>query len=345
VVDFSPDDRLLSAADTTSAAVFEILGLERVCTIFAPAFGKDQCVFASTVDFSPDSTLLATASNNTVQVFDAKKSALLATVRSNLPSQTSLRFYADGKTLAVQSKGTGLTLHSFSFLDGKFQLRASEATGQFRNYIFGSLQYDGAPPLCFTSMPESKTIVWDSAAGSVLQTLNDQPSLFDMVVSPDKKWIATSYRYKNAQIWSLATGKPVAVLGGGNSGGLLGFSPSGRWLACSGTGADHLLWNPETWTRGPVLPPQVEAETGRFAFSYDETLLAVSMFDQVGLVSLPAGEFLGLLEQRMLPNPLCRLRFSPDGSQLAAQGADNSLTLWNLGELKRELRALNLYWE
>jgi WD40 repeat protein len=51
-----------------------------------------------------------------------------------------------------------------------------------------------------------------------------------------------------------------------------------------------------------------------------------------------------MLEQRIQPNPYCRLRFSPDGSQLAAQGMDNSLLLWDLVELQRELRELNLSW-
>jgi WD40 repeat protein len=346
-INFSLDDRFLCTADTTSATVFEVAGLNRICTPFAPTFGKDQCGSSASVEFSPDSTLLATASINAVQCFDVKKGVLLATVPLNPPTQTTLHFYDDGKTLAVLSRKTGLSLYRFSFRDGKFELTTSETKGQFRGYNFGSLPYNSALPLGLTDPNEGNAMVWDYTTESIIQTLGNQPpaTLLDMVVSADKKWIVTSYRDQNAKIWSFSSTKQNTTLAGGYGAGCLGFSPSGRWFACSGSGADHLLWNTGIWTKGPALPPQVEAETGRFAFSYDEKTLAVSMLDQVGLVTLPSGEFLGMLEQRILPNPLSRVRFSPDNSQLATQGADNSLTIWNLVELRRELRALNLNWE
>jgi WD40 repeat protein len=88
----------------------------------------------------------------------------------------------------------------------------------------------------------------------------------------------------------------------------------------------------------------VEEKTSILAFSYDEKYLAATMRDQTALVSLPNGDLLALLEQRIQPSLFSRLRFSPDGSQLAAQGLDNSLVIWNLTELQNELHKLNLQW-
>jgi WD40 repeat protein len=168
------------------------------------------------------------------------------------------------------------------------------------------------------------------------------PGIYDVTLSPNRRWIVTSYKDRPAEIWAFPSGQKVSGLLGGR-GGSVSFSPSGRWLGATGD-ADHLLWNAETWTRGPILPPQVEEKTGYFSFSDDEKYLATSLRDQTALVSLPSGELLALLEQRILPNLYCHLRFSSDGSQLASQGMDNSLILWDLAELQSELHKLNLNW-
>ena len=344
---FSPDDRQLSATDGQNAAtIAAVVGVNRVCIAFATPFAKEEPSLVGSMDYSRDSQLLATASTGALCFFDAKKGRPLLTQPISPMTQTSVRFLPDGKTLAVASRRAGLKFRHFSFADGKLELEAGNDKELLPGYLLGSAQYPVSPYLCLTSTRDAQAVVIDPSNGQIVRSIPGQSSIWDMVISPDKKWIATSYASLSdhtAQIWSFTTGQHVFDLPGG-LGGIIGFSPSGRWLACSGTGADHVLWNTGTWSKGPALPPQVEDETGRFAFSDDETLFAASLVDQISLVSLPNGELLAALEQHLQPNPLCRLRFSPDGNQLAAQGADNSLSLWNLDELRKELRELNLLW-
>jgi len=164
-----------------------------------------------------------------------------------------------------------------------------------------------------------------------------------MAISPDRNHIVTEYKDRVAQIATFPSGNKTTDLAGGMNGEIT-FSPNGKWLGAAGSPADHLLWNTGDWTRGPVLPPEVEEKTSRFSFSYDEKYLAATIRDQTALVSLPSGDLIATLEQRIQPNLYSHLRFSPDGSQLASQGMDNSLILWDLAELQSELLKLNLNW-
>jgi WD40 repeat protein len=343
-IGFSLDDQTIGTTDNKSSALLvELVGLRRVCTAFAPPSTKEELVVGSTLDYSPDSRLLALASTTSVRIFDARRGLHLLTLPINTPTQTTVRFLSDGKTLAVLSRRTGLTLHHFIYTDGNFKLTASDNAAQCLSYVFASAPDDFSPYLCMTSEKEAQGVVWDITTAQPVCTIGVSPRIEDMAISPNRKWLVTSFVDHSAQIWTFPSGNKVVELAGGHLGSV-SISPSGRWLGVTGSGADHLLWDTENWFKGPALPPEVEEKTGAFAFSYDEKYLAARMRDQTALVSLPEGALLAKLEQRIQPNLYSQLRFSPDGAQLASQGMDNSLLLWDLAELQNELRKLNLHW-
>ncbi len=342
-IGFSGDNQFMGVTDNKfSVSIIEVVGLRRVCTAISAPTAKEQLSANSTIDFSPDSRLLAKSSTTSVQFFDAKEGRLLSTLPLSTPTQTTLRFFADGKTIAILSRRTGVLLYSFSYENREFKLSPGNNQPQWVSYAFGSPPCDRLPDLCLTSDKEAKAVVWNVSTGQTLCTLTECPDITDFSISPDRKCLISVHRYRNAQIWTFPAGQKITDLAGGRNGNAM-FSPSGRWLAASGN-ADHVLWNTATWTRGPVLPPEVEEKTGYFAFSYDEKYLAAMMRDRAALVALPSGEMIAILDQRIQPNLYSRPRFSPDGSQLALQGLDNSLLLWDLNELQSELRKLNLQW-
>ena len=342
-IEFSPDDRTISTTDyKTMAVVLEVLGRNRICTAFAAPSRQEQTQNESSIDFSPDSRLLAKASISSIQIFDAKQARLLQTIPLPIPTQTTLRFGADNKSLIVLSRRTGITRYHFSFRDNDFSLLVSDNLAQWPSYVFGSAPYDRSPIFCLMSDKEAKSIIWDFSTGQTLYENDEAKVVSDIAISPNKQWFITTYREGLPIIRAFPSGKNIAELPQGK-GGACFISPTGHWLALTGIG-DYLLWNTDTWTKGPSLPPEVEEKTGNAAFSYDERYLAARMMDQTALVSLPAGKLLAVLEQRILPNLYSNLRFSPDGAQLALHGPDNSLILWEINELQNELRKLNLMW-
>jgi len=341
-ISFSADDQQIGSTESTNAVILELMGLRRVCTAFAPTSVKEQIQFFSSVDFSPDSRLLAKASTNSVQIFDAKEGLLLSTIPNPIPTQTSLRFLADNHTLAVLARRTGMTGHQFSYVDKHFTLTSAEPQAEWATFAFGTAPYDASTYFGLTSEKEGKGVVWDFSTDKTLFKIEQAPSIYDIIISPNKKWVMTAYRDRMPVVWSLPSGKQSAELEGGRLGAVI-VSPSGRWLGTTGK-SDNILWNTETWTKGPALPRDVEEKAASIAFSYDEQLLAAQMVDQTTLIALPSGETRASLQQSILPILSCRLRFSPDGSQLALHGLDNSLIIWNLKVLQNELSKLGLNW-
>ena len=342
-IGFSPDDRYVAALDGQNTAVLlELVGLTNVCTAFAPLLTNEQIQKSSSIDFSPDSRLIAKASTNHVQVFDAKKGLHLLTIPFQIPTQTGVRFLPDNKTLAVLSRRTGMTLHEFSYENHQFKLLSSHNQGQWLTYAFGSAPSSFTTSLCLTSDRETKGVVWDASTGKVLSTTNVSPNILDLALSPDKKWLVVAQRDAPLDILANPTGRKITELRDVR-GGTVTFSPSGRWVAANGA-TKNILWNTSTWTQGPALPSEVEEKGSGVSFSFDEKYFAVSMLDQPVLLSLPSGEMLAVLKQQILPNSYGRLRFSPDGTLLASQGLDNSLVIWDLKELRKELQSLDLNW-
>ncbi|MFT3870063.1 MAG: serine/threonine-protein kinase [Nibricoccus sp.] len=339
---FSPDDRFLGTFSGQSAKINEIVGLRRICMTFAPSSTNEQTQKVSSLDFSPDSKLLARASINSVQIVDAKKGLPLSTISLPSATQTSLRFLADNQTLAVLSRKSGLSFHRYSYKGEKFEISLGDPQSEWATYAFGAASYDGSAYFGLTSDKETKGIVWDHATGKTLLCVDNAQAIQDLAISPNKKWAVIAYLNRTHTIWSLATAEKIAELSG-VQGGTITFSPSGRWLGVTGK-SENILWETEHWTKGPALPREIEEKASAISFSYDERFLAVRILDQTAILALPSGELLAMLEQRILPATASRLKFSPDGSQLALHGLDNSLVLWNLQELRNELNNLGLNW-
>jgi WD40 repeat protein len=145
-----------------------------------------------------------------------------------------------------------------------------------------------------------------------------------------------------ATVWDARTGKELKNLAVGET-CRVEFSPDNRWLLTRGGG--YRLWHVDSWEPGPDLKDETSG-SGWSAFSPDGKLLALTgPVCQVRLLETATGREIARLTvpEQSRVYPYC---FSPDGSRLAALGAESQLTyLWDLRALRETLRRdFNLDW-
>jgi WD40 repeat protein len=170
-------------------------------------------------------------------------------------------------------------------------------------------------------------------------------------ISPDGRWAATGNHSCvtgiGAQVWDLHANPPTEAkrLPVGDVCDV-GFSGNGRWLVTTGGG--YRLWHVDSWEEGPPIA-QARGENGafaRFAFAPDSKLLALA--GGVGQVRLVRPDTGALLARLSIPEQTVvqPCRFSADGSELTAIGANNRVMYtWDLRAIRAQLRELDLDWE
>jgi eukaryotic-like serine/threonine-protein kinase len=166
-----------------------------------------------------------------------------------------------------------------------------------------------------------------------------------VAVSPDGQWVATGrFSYPGgAKIWQTDTGRLIKDLPVGGS-CQVAFSPDGAWLATTG-GSRLRLWSSGSWTEGPVIPGNV-LSVGYVAFSPDNKAVAVETGKGVvRLIDLKTGQDLAQLEDPNQERAGC-IAFSPRGDQLITTSFEsNSIHVWDLAAIRRQLAEMKLNWD
>ena len=297
---------------------------------------------------SADGQLLASGGDGGIQLWDAKSGRALE-LPDHEPgpaARVGVRFAPDNTALYSSShthglqrwalqRGTSLTIGP----------RESLALPVDAECFLTDVSADGRR-LAVSYMDRNYvSLVALDAIGPRRVDLHDSTHAFEVVLSPDGKWAAAGERHRNgARVWNLATGNAVRDLEQGEA-AIAAFSPDNRWLL-SGSGGGYQLWHIGSWEKGPRINPEREGRLAHCAaaFSPAGDILAVQQTDdRIALVAARDATPLATLEP---PRPLRleHLRFTGDGEQLAALGANQIMQLWNLTAIRRELRARGLDW-
>jgi serine/threonine protein kinase/WD40 repeat protein len=189
----------------------------------------------------------------------------------------------------------------------------------------------------------SNRVIWTGPKGSCIQSLDDAAADAPLIqtsaglsgASADGRWLGIYRRYSPLlHIYQLPGFEPVARLT--NRANILAFrfSPRGDELAVS-TRSGVQLWSTKAWTR----TREIADFSGILYASDGRTLWLTKDYRTAGLFDARTLEPLLPLPAGMLP-----LALSSDGRFLAVSVDSRKLQVWDVTEVRRQLRGLGLDW-
>jgi serine/threonine protein kinase/WD40 repeat protein/Flp pilus assembly protein TadD len=170
-------------------------------------------------------------------------------------------------------------------------------------------------------------------------------ALWNAVISPDGRWIATgTWNGYACKVWDAQTGRCLQDLPARIA--RPAFSPDNRWLVL-GTFQEyafHQLEGDRWECRRRLARDKGAARAGLAAFTRDARMVAVA-YSARSIQLLDTAEW---RERATISAPdsevLSWLCFSPDGGQLAAGTVEGTIQLWDLRRIRARLREKGLDW-
>jgi WD40 repeat protein len=337
---FSDDDRTLAFTRQEDRFHLIELALHPEFSVLQPG-EKSTGPFESA--FSPDGRLLANASKSGVQFWEIATGRPVGLIRE--PACRSVRFAADGASVFTSGFG-GL---------GRWPIREGASNGASALHIGPRKTLPFSKPfmqvassadggtLAVASREKNCAQVFTLTNWSQPRSIGPHQNAQFVALSPDARWLATGpWGEKEVKVWDARTGEKLRQFPAGPN-ATVEFSADGQWLVTAGE--EYRLWKTGSWEPGPAIKlPRKNVPIGYAAFSPDSRALAVVHGGrELHLVDLTGARPLAVFEspsQSVLAVP----RFSPDGTLLAAAGANGEVFVWHLRLIRRELSALRLDW-
>jgi WD40 repeat protein len=241
-VAFSPDGRLLAAADGSSVRLWDLQ--TRTARILRESGG------ALCLAFDRSGTRLAAGGGDDVVVWDLRASgqrqieSQVVTLRGHERPVREVLFAPDSRTLVSSSFDGTLRIWDLGRADGASPVAVARHTGDI-NCL--AMTTDGR--ILATGSRDQTVGLWDAKTGAALHRLNGHHSDVQSVAfSPDGAIVASAGEDGSVILWNVTSGHEILSLR--RRATRVAFSPTGLWLATAG-GPDKRvsLWNVsiDTW--------------------------------------------------------------------------------------------------
>jgi WD40 repeat protein len=317
-VAFSPDGKkLVSLSELGVVRLWDVTTHRQIANRINASIGP-----VGSVSFSPDGmTLITAGSNGTVQLWDMTTGQPIGnSFNSHAGFINTVVFSPDGETLATANYDGTIRLWSTDRLMQTITLR-------------GMKQHSG-PVGSVAFSPDGETLaiankfgisLWDTRSRRYIKNFagkGDDP-ICSAIYSPRGKILASDDNDGNAQLWDLATDRPISkpLESAYCPNESVAFSPDGKMLAVGNAGVQ--LWSVTRRVKSGYLTAKVRPSFGvdAVAFSPDGKILAGATSNGTVLWNVATRQQIGK-PFAVLGGNFSSLAFSPDGRTLAVSGSD-----------------------
>ncbi len=337
---FSPNDRLLATAYGDGTVRLWDLATGR--PVGAPLQGGTTGAGGDGAAYSPNGKLLVgTDANGTLRLWNpATGQAVTAPLPDPGAQDAGLwaTFSPSGKLLATA--GANGTLRLWNPATGQ----PVSTPGQLgrQNGVIGAA-FSRNSKLLATADDYGTVRQWDAATGQpVGRPLNADAATngsgSTVAFSPSGKLLASAGGDGRMRLWDSVTGRRIGGLlqadaGNGATVNGVAFSPNGKLLATAGNHGTVRLWNPAT---GHLVGRPLAADTGLNrgvnAVHVQSPRQAAGQRRRRRLGTAAGIPPRASLSRAPIPTGagVVQVAFSPSGRQLATEGSDSTVQLWNL---------------
>jgi WD40 repeat protein len=325
---FGPDNSTLASAAQDGSLRLWDLATDTAKSVLVGHAGE-----VHTLAFSPSGEILATGDRGgMLRLWDPAISEN-STSAASATTVSSLAYSPDGSRVAIGRTHGHLQLWDLEA--GIVTAQADRGAGKVTGIAFLA----GGRSLAAADL-SGRLDIWDTAGLTRTATLLEpyefpvvsSRSVWTLAVAPDGRRFAIGDG-KGVQLWSVDSGKPIALLGAEHEVTVVAFSPDGQIIAVGLPGGPKtvLLWD---WsTVRPIRTWLGDEPVTALAWSPDGDVLAVATRNgEIHSIQLydprDAGERHPFTAQAGTRSN--RLVFSPDGAILAGAGSDGTVRLWQV---------------